>query len=201
MLGFRGASRYYSPRYREGFALECQAIKWIREVMGLDNVIIMIPFCRRLQEADRVLEVLAENGLRRGENGLQVYVMCEVPANVELAAEFAQRFDGFSIGTNDLTQLVLGIDRDSEHLAELFDERDLAVKRMIRRLIETAHEQGCKVSICGQAPSDHPDFVAFLVEAGIDSISLNPDCAIAVKQQVAQIEAKLINGLVSRNAT
>ncbi|MDJ0593807.1 MAG: phosphoenolpyruvate synthase [Pleurocapsa sp. MO_226.B13] len=195
MLGFRGASRYYSPRYREGFALECQAIKRVREVIGLDNVIIMIPFCRRLQEADRVLSVLAENGLQRGENGLLVYVMCEVPSNVELAAEFSQRFDGFSIGTNDLTQLVLGIDRDSEELAELFDERDLAVKRMIRRLIKAAHQQGRKVGICGQAPSDHPDFATFLVEAGIDSISLNPDSAISVKQQVAQTEAKLEQGL------
>ena len=191
MLGFRGASRYYSPHYREGFALECQAIKRVREAIGLDNVIIMIPFCRRLQEADRVLSVLAENGLRRGENGLQVYVMCEVPSNVELAAEFCQRFDGFSIGTNDLTQLVLGVDRDSENLAELFDERDLAVKRMILRLIKTAHEHGRKVGICGQAPSDHPDFASFLVEAGIDSISLNPDSAIAVKLRVAQTEARL----------
>lgn len=200
MLGFRGASRYYSPRYREGFALECQAIKRVREVIGLDNVIIMIPFCRRLQEADRVLSVLAENGLRRGENGMLVYVMCEVPSNVELAAEFSQRFDGFSIGTNDLTQLVLGIDRDSEELAELFDERDLAVKRMIRRLIKTAHGQGRQVGICGQAPSDHPDFATFLVEAGIDSISLNPDSALAVKQQVAQAEATLHHGLVSMKA-
>ncbi|NEO29792.1 MAG: phosphoenolpyruvate synthase [Symploca sp. SIO3C6] len=200
MLGFRGASRYYSPRYREGFALECQAIKRVREEIGLDNVIIMIPFCRRLQEADRVLEVLAENRLQRGENGLQVYVMCEVPSNVELAAEFSQRFDGFSIGTNDLTQLVLGIDRDSENLAQLFDERDLAIKRMIRRLIKTAHEQGRKVGICGQAPSDHPDFATFLVEAGIDSISLNPDSAIRVKQQIAQTEARLEKRLVSIKA-
>ncbi|NER27794.1 MAG: phosphoenolpyruvate synthase [Symploca sp. SIO1C4] len=200
MLGFRGASRYYSPRYREGFALECQAIKRVREEIGLDNVIIMIPFCRRLQEADRVLEVLAENRLQRGENGLQVYVMCEVPSNVELAAEFSQRFDGFSIGTNDLTQLVLGIDRDSENLAQLFDERDLAIKRMIRRLIKTAHEQGRRVGICGQAPSDHPDFATFLVEAGIDSISLNPDSAIRVKQQIAQTEARLEKRLVSIKA-
>ncbi len=200
MLGFRGASRYYSPRYREGFALECQAIKRVREVIGLDNVIIMIPFCRRLIEADRVLAVLAENGLRRGDTGLQVYFMCEVRSNVELAAEFSQRFDGFSIGTNDLTQLVLGIDRDSENLAELFDERDLAVKRMIRRLIKTAHQQGRKVGICGQAPSDHPDFANFLVEAGIDSISLNPDSVIKVKQQVAKIEAKLENRVLPRRA-
>ena len=200
MLGFRGASRYYSPHYQEGFALECQAVKRVREEIGLDNVIIMIPFCRRLLEADRVLQVLAANGLRRGENGLQVYIMCEVPSNVELAAEFCQRFDGFSIGTNDLTQLVLGIDRDSENLAELFDERDLAVKRMICRLIKTAHAHDRKVGICGQAPSDYPDFATFLVKAGIDSISLNPDSALKVKQQVAQTEAKLHKRLMPRKA-
>ena len=192
MLGFRGASRYYSDRYREGFALECKAIKRVREVIGMDNVIIMIPFCRTLKEADRVLEVLESNGLKRGENGLQVYVMCELPSNVELADEFAKRFDGFSIGTNDLTQLVLGVDRDSGELADLFDERDLAVKRMIQRLIKTAHEAGRKVGICGQAPSDHPDFAEFLVEAGIDSISLNPDSVVKVKRRVAEVESKTV---------
>lgn len=191
MLGFRGASRYYSDRYREGFALECEAIKYLREVIGMDNVIIMIPFCRTLKEADRVLEVLAQNGLKRGENGLQVYVMCEIPSNVELADEFAKRFDGFSIGSNDLTQLVLGVDRDSGELAELFDERDLAVKRMIQRLIKTAHAADRKVGICGQAPSDHPDFAEFLVQAGIDSISLNPDSVVKVKRRVAEVEAQL----------
>lgn len=192
MLGFRGASRYYSDRYREGFALECKAIKYVREVIGMDNVIIMIPFCRTLKEADRVLEVLESNALKRGENGLQVYVMCELPSNVELADEFAKRFDGFSIGSNDLTQLVLGVDRDSGELAELFDERDLAVKRMIQRLIKTAHEAGRKVGICGQAPSDHPDFAEFLVEAGIDSISLNPDSVVKVKRRVAEVESQRI---------
>jgi len=191
MLGFRGACRYYSDRYREGFALECKAIRRVREVIGMDNVIIMIPFCRTLKEGDRVLEVLAENGLRRGENGLQVYVMCEIPANVELADEFAKRFDGFSIGSNDLTQLALGVDRDSSELAELFDERDLAVKRMIQRLIKTARAAGRKVGICGQAPSDYPEFAEFLVEAGIDSISLNPDSVVEVKRRVAEVEAKL----------
>lgn len=190
MLGFRGASRYYSDRYREGFALECRALKRVREEIGLDNVILMIPFCRTLTEADKVLHVLAENGLKRGEQGLQIYVMCEIPSNVELAEEFSQRFDGFSIGSNDLTQLVLGVDRDSSELADLFDEQDPAVKRMIQRLIETAHKADCKVGICGQAPSDHPDFAAFLVEAGIDSISLNPDSVIRVKQRVAEVEAK-----------
>ncbi|MDC0833792.1 Phosphoenolpyruvate synthase [Geitlerinema sp. FC II] len=188
MLGFRGASRYYSDRYREGFALECRAIRRVRETIGLDNVLVMIPFCRTPEEADRVLEVMAENGLKRGEKGLQVYVMCEIPSNVELADEFCQRFDGFSIGSNDLTQLVLGVDRDSSELAHLFDERHPAVKRNIRRLIETAHACDRKVGICGQAPSDYPDFAAFLVSVGIDSISLNPDSVVAVKQRVARME-------------
>lgn len=190
MLGFRGASRYYSDRYREGFALECRALKRVREEIGFNNVIIMIPFCRTLDEADKVLHVLAENGLKRGENGLEVYVMCEIPSNVELAEEFSERFDGFSIGSNDLTQLVLGVDRDSGDLSHLFDERNLALKKTIRRLIQTAHQCDRKVGICGQAPSDHPDFAAFLVEAGIDSISLNPDSVSQVKQQVAQQEGK-----------
>lgn len=190
MLGFRGASRYYSDRYREGFALECLALKRVREEIGFNNVIIMIPFCRTLEEADKVLHVLAENGLKRGENGLEVYVMCEIPSNVELAEEFSERFDGFSIGSNDLTQLVIGVDRDSGDLSHLFDERNLAIKKMIRRLIQTAHQCDRKVGICGQAPSDHPDFAAFLVEAGIDSISLNPDSVSQVKHQVAKEESK-----------
>ncbi|MDT8384735.1 MAG: phosphoenolpyruvate synthase [Gammaproteobacteria bacterium] len=189
MLGWRGASRYYSDAYREGFALECQAIKKAREEIGLDNVIVMIPFCRTPEEADRVLAVMADNDLRRGEHGLQVYVMAEIPANVILADEFAQRFDGFSIGSNDLTQLVLGVDRDSARLAELFDERHEAVKRTIVSLIETAHRHQRKVGLCGQAPSDYPEFARFLVEAGIDSMSVNPDSFVAVKQQVAQAEA------------
>lgn len=188
MLGFRGASRYYSDRYRQGFALECRAIKQVREQVGFDNIIIMIPFCRTLTEADKVMEVLAENGLTRGENGLQVYVMAEIPSNIELADEFSERFDGFSIGSNDLTQLVLGVDRDSGELAHLFDERNLAIKRVIRRLIDTAKQNGRKVGICGQAPSDYPDFAAFLVEAGIDSMSLNPDSVIQVKRRVAEAE-------------
>lgn len=191
MLGFRGASRYYSDRYRAGFALECRAIKQVREVLGFDNVIIMIPFCRRLQEADKVLEVLAENGLRRGENGLQIYVMCEIPSNVFLADQFAERFDGFSIGSNDLTQLVLGVDRDSSELSELFDERDEAVKQAIQTVIEKAHNHNCKVGICGQAPSDYPDFSAFLVRCGIDSISLNPDSVVQAMHQVAEQEQEL----------
>jgi pyruvate, water dikinase len=188
MLGFRGASRYYSPHYREGFALECQAIKKLREEIGFDNVVVMIPFCRSPKEADLVLEVMAENRLVRGEDGLEVYVMCEIPSNVILAEEFAQRFDGFSIGSNDLTQLTLGIDRDSDDLAELFDEQDEAVKWMIATVIEKAHAAGAKVGLCGQAPSDHPEFAEFLVAEGIDSISVTPDSFIAVKRHVAAAE-------------
>ncbi len=188
MLGFRGASRYYSKRYREGFALECKAIKRVREKMGLKNVIIMIPFCRTLEEADRVLQVLAKNGLKRGQNDLQVYVMCEIPSNVILADQFAKRFDGFSIGSNDLTQLVLGVDRDSAELAPLFDERNEAIKKMIQDLIKSAHKARCKVGICGQAPSDYPEFATFLVKEGIDSISLNPDSVIEMIRHVARAE-------------
>ncbi len=189
MLGFRGASRYYSDRYKAGFALECRAIKQVREKVGFDNIIIMIPFCRTLTEADKVMEVLAENGLKRGENGLQVYVMAEIPSNIELADEFSERFDGFSIGSNDLTQLILGVDRDSAELAHLFDERNLAIKRVICRLIDTAKQKGRKIGICGQAPSDYPDFAAFLVDVGIDSMSLNPDSVIQVKRRVAEAES------------
>jgi pyruvate,water dikinase len=188
MLGFRGASRYYSPAYRDGFALECRAIRRLREEMGFTNVLVMIPFCRTLQEADRVLQVMAENGLKRGEGGLEVYVMCEIPSNVILADEFAARFDGFSIGSNDLTQLTLGVDRDSADLAPLFDEQDAAVKWMIATVIEKAHRNGAKVGLCGQAPSDHPEFAEFLVGCGIDSISVTPDSFVVVKQQVAAAE-------------
>ncbi|HXW41518.1 MAG TPA: phosphoenolpyruvate synthase [Xanthobacteraceae bacterium] len=188
MLGFRGASRYYSPRYREGFALECRAIRRLREEFGFRNVIVMIPFCRSTKEADQVLAVMAENGLKRGERGLQVYVMCEIPSNVILAKTFAERFDGFSIGSNDLTQLTLGVDRDSEGLAALFDEQDEAVKWMIENVIREAHKAGAKVGLCGQAPSDHPEFAEFLVRCGIDSISVSPDSFIAVKRRVAATE-------------
>jgi pyruvate,water dikinase len=188
MLGWRGASRYYSDDYRDGFALECAAIRQAREEIGLTNIVVMIPFCRTPKEADRVLAVMAEHGLEPGDGGLQVYVMCEIPSNVILAADFATRFDGFSIGSNDLTQLVLGVDRDSDRLAHLFDERNDAVRQMISSVIRTAHEQGRKVGLCGQAPSDHPEFAAFLVHAGIDSISVNPDSFLNVKQAVAQAE-------------
>ena len=194
MIGFRGASRYYSPRYRDGFALECRAISRLREEMGFRNVIVMIPFCRSVGEADRVLAVMAENGLRRGEAGLEVYVMCEIPSNVILARAFAERFDGFSIGSNDLTQLTLGVDRDSEDLAELFDEQDDAVKWMIENVIREAHKAGAKIGLCGQAPSDHPEFAGFLVSCGIDSISVSPDSFLAVKLKVAAAEARLKPG-------
>ena len=185
MLGFRGASRYYSPRYREGFALECRAIQRVRERMGLDNVIVMVPFCRTLDEGDRVLKVMEDNGLKRGVKGLQVYVMAEIPSNVILAEAFADRFDGFSIGSNDLTQLVLGVDRDSEELSSLFDERNAAVKTMICELIQKAHRKKSKVGICGQAPSDYPEFAAFLIQEGIDSISLNPDSIVGTIVKLA----------------
>jgi pyruvate, water dikinase len=190
MLGWRGACRYYDPEYREGFALECAAIRRVREDMGLTNVIVMIPFCRTVEEADRVLSVMTEEGLVRGRDGLQIYLMCELPSNVVMAAEFAQRFDGFSIGSNDLTQLVLGVDRDSAALRKLFDERDPAVKEMVRSAISAAHAQGTRVGICGQAPTDHPDFAAFLVDCGIDSISVNPDSFAEVKRAVAAAERK-----------
>ena len=190
MLGFRGASRYTHERYRDGFELECRAIKRLREKLGFSNVVVMVPFCRTVEEADEVLKVMAEHGLVRGKDGLEIYVMCEIPSNVILASEFSERFDGFSIGSNDLTQLVLGIDRDSTILAPFFDEQDEAVKTMIRQLIETAHKHRRKVGICGQAPSDHPEFAAFLVNAGIDSISLNPDSVIETLEHVSKAERK-----------
>lgn len=201
MIGFRGASRYYDERYREGFGLECRAIRRVRETLGLRNVVVMIPFCRTLDEADRVLAEMASHGLVRGEAGLEVYVMAEIPSNVLLAREFGARFDGFSIGSNDLTQLTLGVDRDNALLASLFDERNPAVLRSIERLIADAHAVGCKVGICGQAPSDHPEFAEFLVKAGIDSISLNPDSVVPVLERVAALEAAQQGGLggVSRN--
>lgn len=189
MLGLRGASRYTSDRYRDGFALECRAIRRVREVIGLRNLVVMVPFCRTPAEADRVLAEMARHGLVRGEDGLLVYVMCEIPSNVILAEEFAARFDGFSIGSNDLTQLVLGVDRDAAELASLFDERDPAVKRMIADVIRRAHACGVPVGICGEAPGNHPDFAGFLVEQGIDSISLNPDGFGAALQRVAEAEA------------
>jgi pyruvate, water dikinase len=178
MLGFRGASRYYNERYQAGFALECRAMKKVRDEMGLTNVKLMVPFCRTVDEGRKVIAEMEKHALRRGERGLEVYVMCEIPSNVILAEEFAEIFDGFSIGSNDLTQLILGVDRDSEIVAEIFDERNAAVKKMIADVIAAARSKNRKIGICGQAPSDYPDFAQFLVEQGIDSISLNPDTVI-----------------------
>jgi len=191
MIGFRGASRYYDPRYKEGFLLECRAMKLVREDMGLTNVKLMIPFCRTVEEGKRVLEAMAEAGLKRGENGLEVYVMCEIPSNVILTEEFAEVFDGFSIGSNDLTQLTLGLDRDSEIVAHLFDERNPAVKKLIADVIRRARACGRKVGICGQAPSDYPEFARFLVECGIDSISLNPDTVLKTTEHILEMEHQL----------
>jgi pyruvate,water dikinase len=185
MIGFRGASRYYDDRYREAFALECAAIRRVREDMGLENVKVMIPFCRTVEEARRVLAEMNRSGLRRGENALEVYVMCEIPNNVVLAEEFAELFDGFSIGSNDLTQLALGVDRDSELLAHLFDERDPGVKRLIAMVIEAAHRKHRPVGICGQAPSDYPELAEYLAGLGIDSMSLNPDSLAVVATRLA----------------
>jgi pyruvate,water dikinase len=189
MIGFRGASRYYNPRYQAGFALECRAMKKVRDEMGLSNIKLMVPFCRTVEEGRRVLEEMEKHGLKRGANKLEVYVMCEIPSNVILANEFARIFDGFSIGSNDLTQLVLGVDRDSEIVAHVFDERNPAVKNMIASVIQAAQGRGKKIGICGQAPSDYPDFAAFLVELGIDSISLNPDAVLKTTLKILEIEA------------
>ncbi len=185
MIGFRGASRYYSDAYARGFALECQALLRVRKLMGLTNVKAMIPFCRTIDEGKKVLAEMSRHGLNRGQDGLEVYVMCEIPSNVILADQFAEIFDGFSIGSNDLTQLVLGIDRDSELLSSIFDERNEAVKRMIAQVIAVAHEKGVKIGICGQAPSDYPEFAEFLVSKGIDSMSLNPDSLIRTRRMLA----------------
>ena len=188
MLGFRGASRYYDERYREGFQLECQALQRVREEMGLVNVKAMIPFCRTVAEAERVVSLMGEFGVKQHEHGLEIYAMCELPANVIYADEFLRVFDGYSIGSNDLTQLTLGLDRDSEMVAHLFDERDGAVERMVTLAIEAAHRAGKKIGICGQAPSDYPEFAQFLVEKGISSISLNPDTVIQTTQKILEFE-------------
>lgn len=188
MIGFRGASRYVHEAYREGFALECAAMKRVREEMGLSNLKLMVPFCRRLDEADRVLEEMAKNGLKRGENGLEIYVMCEIPNNVILIDEFAKRFDGFSIGSNDLTQLTLGVDRDSEMVAFDFDERDPGMFEMLRMAVDGAKRNGRHSGICGQAPSDYPEVAQFLVRHGIDSLSLNPDSVLKTMAAILEIE-------------
>ncbi len=191
MIGFRGASRYYDERYRDGFALECRAMKQVRDDMGLTNLKIMIPFCRTVEEARRVLAEMEKHGLKRGENRLEVYVMCELPSNVLLATEFAEVFDGFSIGSNDLTQLTLGVDRDSEIVAHIFDERNPAVMRSIASVIRDAKTAGRKIGICGQAPSDYPEFAEFLVQCGIDSMSLNPDAVLRTTLAVLEMEKKI----------
>lgn len=189
MIGWRGASRYYSEGYQDGFALECEAIRRVREEIGLKNVVVMIPFCRTLREADLTLQEMKKNRLKRGKDGLEVYVMCEIPSNIVLAKEFAERFDGFSIGSNDLTQLTLGVDRDSHLLSHLFDEQDPAVTRSIQKIIADAHQMGVSVGLCGQAPSDKPEFARFLVGAGIDSVSVSPDSFFSVKEYIAGGEA------------
>jgi pyruvate,water dikinase len=194
MLGFRGASRYDHPRYRAGFALECRAVERVRDTMGLKNLKLMIPFCRTVEEGQRVQVEMEKHGLKRGEDGLEIYVMCEIPSNVILAEEFAKIFDGFSIGSNDLTQLVLGVDRDSEIVASLFDERNAAVMRMLADVIGRCRAVGCKIGICGQAPSDYPEFAQFLVEQGIDSISVNPDTILSVTLKVLETECTLGRG-------
>jgi len=191
MIGWRGASRYYDPKYRDAYGLECVALKRVRDDMGLTNVIPMIPFCRTPEEGRKVLAEMEKYGLKRGENGLQVYVMCEIPSNVILADEYSKVFDGFSIGSNDLTQLTLGLDRDSALVAHIFDERNEGVKTMVRMVIEKAKANGRKIGICGQAPSDYPEFARFLVELGIDSISLNPDAVLSTKLDIAKLEASL----------
>jgi len=191
MIGWRGASRYYDDKYKDAFALECKAFLKVRNEFGLTNVKVMIPFCRTVEEGNKVLAEMKKNGLERGKNNLQVYVMCEIPSNVILADEFSQIFDGFSIGSNDLTQLTLGLDRDSELVSKIYDERNLAVKRLIESIIKTAKQYNRKVGICGQAPSDFPDFAAFLVDCHIDSISLNPDTVIKTTLRIAEEEQKI----------
>ena len=190
MLGWCGASRYYSEDYRDGFALECRAVRKAREEIGLRNIVMMIPFCRTIEEADNVLKALSVNGLARGKDGLEVYVMVEIPSNIFLAEEFAERFDGFSIGSNDLTQLVLGVDRGSDRLSGLFDEQNPAVKLAIADLLAKARKRGIHTGLCGQAPSDHPEFASFLVDHGIDSISVSPDSFLKVKQIDAEAEGR-----------
>ena len=199
MLGFRGASRYYDDRYRDGFLLECAAMKKVRDDMGLTNVKLMIPFCRTVEEGQKVVALMAENGLKRGENGLEIYVMAEIPSNVILAEEFAKVFDGFSIGSNDLTQLTLGVDRDSDLIRHLFDENNASVRNMIATVIQKARGAGVKIGLCGQAPSDYPAFAQFLVECGIGSISFNPDALLHGIENINAAEAKDIHAAAVGN--
>jgi pyruvate,water dikinase len=190
MIGFRGASRYVDPGFRDSFALECRAMKKVREEMGLTNAWVMIPFVRTLDEGRKVVDVLADNGLKQGENELKVIMMCEVPSNALLADEFLDVFDGFSIGSNDLTQLTLGLDRDSSIVAGLFDERDPAVKKLLELAIRTAKKKKKYIGICGQGPSDHPDLAEWLMEQGIESVSLNPDTVVDTWLMLAKKKKK-----------
>jgi len=192
MIGFRGASRYYHPLYKEGFRLECEAMKVVRNEMGLTNVKLMIPFCRTVEEGKKVIDVMRENGLIQGENGLEIYVMAEIPSNVIQAEDFADLFDGFSIGSNDLTQLTLGIDRDSAIIADLFSEQNKSAKAMIAMVIEKAKKTNTKIGLCGQAPSDYPGFAKFLVGLGIDSISFNPDALLKGIGNICEAEKALL---------
>jgi pyruvate,water dikinase len=193
MIGWRGASRYYDEKFKPAYGLECRALKKARDEMGLINIKPMIPFCRTPEEGKRVIQIMNEYGLKQGENGLEIYVMCEIPSNVVVADQFADIFDGFSIGSNDLTQLTLGLDRDSDLVAHLFDERNDAVKRLVKQVIDVAHahQPRRKVGICGQAPSDFPEFAEYLVECGIDSISLNPDTVVKTRLKIAEAEKRL----------
>jgi pyruvate,water dikinase len=193
MIGWRGASRYYDEKFKPAFGLECEAIKKVRDEMGLTNVKVMVPFCRTPEEGRQVIKAMEEFGLRQGKNGLEVYVMCEIPSNVILAEEFADVFDGFSIGSNDLTQLTLGLDRDSALVAHIFDERNEAVKRLVKQVIDAAHRHKPrrKIGICGQAPSDFPEFADYLVECGIDSMSLNPDVVLSTRLNIAKVENRI----------
>jgi pyruvate,water dikinase len=191
MLGLRGASRYYNDLYREGFRLECEAMRVVRDEMGLTNVKLMIPFCRTVEEGKKVIDLMQEFGLRQGQNGLEIFTMIEIPSNVILADEFATVFDGFSIGSNDLTQLTLGLDRDSELVSDIFDENNDAVKKLISQVIKTANENQTVIGLCGQAPSDFPEFAHFLVSEGIDSISFNPDALLLGLDNIRQAEKEL----------
>jgi pyruvate,water dikinase len=194
MIGFRGASRYYSESFKEAFALECQAMRMVREAKGLKNVALMIPFTRTPEEGVKVLAEMERHGLKRGEDGLEVYVMCEIPANVISADAFLDIFDGFSIGSNDLTQLTLGVDRDSALVAHVFDERQEPIKAMLKMAIEACKRRDKYIGICGQAPSDYPEIAEFLVREGIESMSLNPDCVIATTMRILEVETELKSG-------
>jgi len=191
MIGWRGAARYYSEQFKDAFALECKAVLKVRNKFGLNNLKVMIPMCRSIIEGKKVMAEMEKNGLKRGENSLEVYVMCEVPANVILAEEFCEIFDGFSIGSNDLTQFTLAVDRDSQLVAHVYDERNMAVKKLLSQVIKVAKEKHRKIGICGQAPSDYPEFAAFLVEQGIDSISFNPDVVVKSTQMIYEKEKNL----------